>query len=146
MRSNEKESAGCDRHYMPGSAVGIPDPAMHSLLSDREGRVLMIEPGNGYAEITENDAVMSNFAMLRLPEDFTEEKFGYYGVDRYQTAMKMLRDAGSGFTPEYGMSILNAVKQEQYAPTRVSFVYSQNENRVYYTLERDFAQIKTHQF
>lgn len=130
---------------MPGGA-GMTDPALHSLLSDREGRILMVEPGIGCAEITSNYAVMSNFTTLRLPGDMTAERFGYYGVDRYETVVRMIEAAGDGFTPEYGLSILNAVKQALYAPTRVSFVYSQNENRVYYALERDFAHIKTHQF
>ena len=52
----------------------MPDPAMYSLLSDREGRILIIEPGNGLAEIRENYAVMSNFPMLILPEDLIPEK------------------------------------------------------------------------
>ena len=131
---------------LPGAAVGIPDPAMHSLLSDGEGRILMVEPGNGYAEIQEHFAVMSNFTMLVLPEDLTAERFGYYGMDRYRTAVSIIREAGDGFSPDYGLRVLDAVKQEQYAPTRVSFVYSQNENRVYYTLERDFAHVRIHQF
>lgn len=130
---------------MPGGA-GMADPALHSLLSDREGRVLMVEPGIGCAEITANYAVMSNFTMLRLPGDMAAERFGYYGVDRYGTAVRMIEAAGDGFTPEYGLSVLDAVKQERYAPTRVSFVYSESENRVYYALERDFAHVKIHQF
>lgn len=131
---------------LPGAAAGLPDPAMHSLLSDREGRILMLEPGNGYAEIRESYAVMSNFPMLILPTDLTEERFGYYGMDRYQTAVRMIEAAGSDLCPENALAILSAVRQEQYAPTRVSFVYSQNENKVYYTLEREFAHIRTHQF
>ena len=130
---------------MPGGA-GMADPALHSLLSDREGRVIMVEPGIGCAEITASYAVMSNFTMLRLPEDMAAERFGYYGMDRYETVVRMIEAAGDGFTPAYGLSILEAVKQERYAPTRLSFVYSQNENRVYYALERDFAHIQTHPF
>ena len=130
---------------MPGS-VGMPDPALHSLLSDCDGRILMVEPGNGFAEIREHFAVMSNFPMLILPGDLTPEKAGYYGVDRYETAVKMVGEAGDGFTPEDALSVLNAVKQVQYTPTRVSFVYSGNENRVYYALEHDFEHIRIHQF
>ena len=131
---------------MPSAAIGLPDLAMHSLLSDKEGRILMIEPGNGYAEVWEDYAVMSNFPMLILPRDMTEEQFGYYGVDRYETAVTMIADAGSDFSPEQGLAVLKAVKQVQYAPTRISFVYSQNENKVYYALEGDFDHIMTHQF
>ena len=39
--------------------------------------------------------------------------------------------------------MLDAVKQVQWAPTQVSFVYSQNENRVYYTLQLDFSHIRS---
>lgn len=130
---------------MPGEA-GMPDPACHSLLSDRAGRILIIEPGNGFAEIRENYAVMSNFPMLILPGDLTPEKYGYYGMDRYETALNMIGKAGEGFTTEDALAVLDAVKQVQWAPTQVSFVYSQNENRVYYTLQHDFNHIRIHQF
>ena len=130
---------------MPGS-VGMPDPALHSLLSDREGRILLLEPGNGYAEIREHFAVMSNFPMLILPGDLTPEKYGYYGVDRYETAVNMIENAGEDFSPKDALAVLDAVKQIRYAPTQISFVYSQNENRVYYTLKSDFDHISIHQF
>ena len=81
-----------------------------------------------------------------LPGDLTPEKFGYYGVDRYETALNMIGKAGEGFTTEDALAVLDAVKQVQWAPTQVSFVYSQNENRVYYTLQHDFNHIRIHQF
>ena len=89
---------------------------------------------------------MSNFPMLILPGDLTPEKYGYYGVDRYETAVNMLREAGDDFSAEEAMAVLDAVKQVQWAPTQVSFVYSQNQNQVYYTLGHDFDHIRIHRF
>ena len=54
---------------MPSGPVGIPEFAMHSLIADAEGRVLLLEPGNGYARLGSRYAVLSNFPMLVLPTD-----------------------------------------------------------------------------
>ena len=96
--------------------------------------------------ISEKYAAMSNFAVLELPADFTPENFGYYGKDRYDTALAMLREKGEHFTAEDGLRLLDAVKQEGRWGTRVSFVYSGNEKAVYYTLEHDFSDVKRHSF
>ena len=131
---------------MPSAAAEIPDAAMHSLLSDRSGRVVILEPGNGYAEICDRFAVMSNFPMLILPGDLREDRYGYYGADRYETVVNMLADAGEEFSPADALKVLDAVKQTGYAPTRVSFVYTEKENAVYYVTEHDFAHVRKHCF
>lgn len=130
---------------LPSGTIDLPDIALHSLLSDKEGRILMIEPGNGHAEIKDNYAVMSNFPMLILPNDLMANST-YYGLDRYETAVRMIEEANQDITPEYALSILEAVKQTMYAPTKISFVYSEKENKVYYCLNGDFNNIQTHKF
>ena len=131
---------------LPKGPVDIPDMGMHSLMSDASGQILVVEPGNGCAAISERYAAMSNFAVLELPADFTPENFGYYGKDRYDTALSMLREKGEHFSVQDGLDLLNAVHQEGRWGTRVSFVYSGNEKAVYYTLEYDFAHVKKHSF
>lgn len=131
---------------LPAGVVGIPDMGMHSLMSDGEGRIMVVEPGNGIAALSERYAVMTNFAVLELPGDFTPENFGYYGKDRYDTALSILRESDDDFSVRDGLRLLDAVKQTGRWGTRVSFVYSRNENAVYYTTKHDFANIRVHRF
>ena len=131
---------------LPKGSVDIPDMGMHSLLSDAEGHIMVVEPGNGYAVLSERYAAMSNFAVMELPEDFTPENFGYYGKDRYDTALSILRNSGDDFSVQDGLRLLDAVKQTGEWGTRISFVYSGNEKAVYYALEHDFSNIRKHCF
>ena len=131
---------------LPEGVVGSPDMGMHALMSDGEGHILVVEPGNGVAAISERYAVMTNFAVLELPGDFTPEHFGYYGKDRYDAALSILRESDDDFSVCDGLRLLDAVKQTGRWGTRVSFVYSGNENAVYYTTEHDFAHIRVHRF
>ena len=131
---------------LPEGAVGIPDMGMHSLMSDGEGRILVVEPGNGVAAISEKYAVMTNFAVLELPGDFTPENFGYYGKDRYDAALSILRESDEDFSVRDGLRLLDAVKQTGRWGTHVSFVYSGNEKTVYYATEHDFAHVRVHRF
>ena len=50
------------------------------------------------------------------------------------------------FSVRDGLRLLDAVKQTGRWGTRVSFVYSLNENAVYYATEHDFANIRVHRF
>ena len=82
------------------------DRRLEDVVCEGENGILCVEaggpePGIGCAEITASYAVMSNFTMLRLPGDMTAERFGYYGMDRYGAAVRMIEAAGDGFTPEY---------------------------------------------
>ena len=91
-------------------------------------------------------AVLSNFSMLELPGDLCEENTGYYGKDRYDKAMHILRNSNDDFSVEDGINLLRTVKQEGNWATRVSFVYSNNENAVYYCMERDFDHMIRYRF
>ena len=131
---------------LPTGSVQIPDMGMHSLLSDGEGHMMVVEPGNGFSVLSDRYAALSNFAVMELPEDFTPENFGYYGKDRYDTALSVLRHSGDDFSVQDGLRLLDAVKQTGQWGTRVSFVYSGNEQAVYYALEHDFTDIRKHCF
>ena len=131
---------------IPNGAVDMPTIAFHSLITDSKGRIMMLEPGNGYSIIKEKYAVLSNFSMLELPEDLTSEKYGYYGKDRYDIAMECLKNSTDEFSVTDGFSILNKVKQVGNWATRVSFVYSRNENSVYYCIDGEFNDINKHTF
>ena len=138
---NEKEIVN-----MPSQAIDIPCVAMHSLIADRQGHMMILEPGNGYCVLEGDYAVLSNFAFLENPADLTLENYGYYGKDRYDKAMELLRESNADFSVQDGLALLNAVKQTGNWATRVSFVYSNNENAVYYVIENDFDHVIRHQF
>lgn len=131
---------------IPNGAVDMPTIAFHSLIADNEGRIMLLEPGNGYAVIKEKYAVLSNFSILEIPNDLTSEKYGYYGKDRYDIAMECLRNSTDDFGVHDGLSTLNKVKQVGNWATRVSFVYSRNENTVYYCKDGKFDDISKHSF
>lgn len=63
---------------------------------------------------------------------------GYYGKDRCDTALSILRESDDEFSVRDGLRLPDAVKQTGRWGTRVSFVYSGNENAVYYALEGVF--------
>lgn len=138
---NEKEIVN-----MPEQAINIPCVAMHSLIADREGHIMILEPGNGYSVIQEKYAALSNFTFLESPADLIPESYGYYGKDRYDKAMEILRASNDDFSVQDGLALLNAVKQTGTWATRVSFVYSNNENAVYYVIENDFDHVIRHRF
>ncbi len=131
---------------MPGQAINIPCIAMHSLIADRQGHIMILEPGNGYCVLQGDYAALSNFAFLENPANLTPENYGYYGKDRYDKAMKLLRESNDDFSIQDGLELLKAVRQTGEWATRVSFVYSNNENAVYYVIENDFDHVTRHQF
>lgn len=131
---------------VPQGRVDVPHPGFHALCGDSDGNILLLEPGNGYAVLRGNHAVLTNFPLLELPPDLNDRTAGFYGKDRYDTALTMLRAAGSCLTAEGGLAVLRATRQTGCWATRVSFVCSCREKTVYYCLEGDFDHIHTHRF
>ena len=71
---------------------------------------------------------------------------GFYGVDRYRKSLSTLRNSTDDFSVVDGLKLLNEVKQTGEWGTRFSFVYSKNEDTVYYCTEGDFDHVKVHHF
>ena len=130
---------------LPPAAVDVPNPCFHSLIGDGDGGILLMEPGSGCAVVQAKYAVMTSFPLLEPPPDLMEAA-GYYGKDRYDTAVAMLRAAGDSLTPEEALSVLRATRQTGHWATRVSFVCSCSRNAVYYCLQGDFEDIRIHCF
>lgn len=120
--------------------VNIPNGSMHSLLADADGHVLLIEPEYGYKEIHDNYAVISNFPHLTEIDHYE----WYFGKDRYDKARDILKSAGDDFCAMDGVNLLRQVKQEGKWATRISFVYSKNENCVYYVMNNEFDKVEKH--
>lgn len=123
--------------------VYAPDSTMQAMLSDRTGRVLIVEPGIGYREEKKNWSLMTNYSVLK-PESTAE--FLVPGDDRYERAKRLLGEAKSEFSVAEALSILYEVRQEGMWATRVTFVYSVREGKVYYVLNREFENVMEYQF
>jgi len=131
---------------MPTGGIDIPDIAMHSLVADATGNMLLLEPGNGFARLCGRYSILSNFPILVHPKDLDDEHRGFYGLDRYEIANRILTEADDSFGVQDGLKLLNAVKQIGHWATHISFVWSKNENSVYYVLENDFEHVIRHVF
>lgn len=123
--------------------VNLPSLSMHSLISDASGHMLLVEPGSGYREIADSYAAVSNFPVISLPKNFS---LPWYGRERYNTCEEILKNSGEDFSAADGIELLRKCVQTGEWATRVSFVYSRNENAVYYTYNGDFAHVMKHTF
>lgn len=116
------------------------DATMQAMLSDKNGRVLIIEPGLGYRLEQAKYSLITNYSILS-PE--TTKPYIVSGDDRLERADELLKNCNDSFSVTEAFKILKSVKQEGVWATRVSFVYSANENKVYYVLNNDFGKVYT---
>ena len=123
--------------------VYAPDATMQAMLSDRQGRTLVIEPGIGWREDGGRCSLMTNSSIL-APE--STRPFLVAGDDRYERAARLLSHYGAHFTVSDALAVLRAVRQKGIWATRVSFVYSAREHAVYYVQNNEFSQIEKYEF
>ena len=120
------------------AVFSVPGVTYMSALSDREGNVLHIVPGQGclYHEKPEYQ-IMTNFSPFKQDK----EQHPWMGWDRYQKAESVLKGAGDNFGVDDCFRVLKEVSQE-VCPTVVSMVYDVSENRVYWCEKREWDHIK----
>ncbi len=123
--------------------VNAPSTTLHSLIGNRDGEFLLLEPGYGIKQYEEDFAVVSNFPLLTTLPDYSNP---FYGKDRYDRALAILQNSTENFSVADALDVLSQVKQEGQWGTRISFVYSRNENAVYYCLDGNFDDIRIHKF
>ena len=123
--------------------VYAEDAAMQEMLSDKNGRVLIIEPGIGHRFEHTKYSLITNYSALN-PE--ITRPYIVPGDDRFERADKELKRQNDNFSVADAFRILESVRQEGLWATRVSFVYSVKENRVFYALNNDFKNIKEYRF
>lgn len=117
-----------------GTVYSVPGITFMSSLSDRNGNVLYIIPGQGcryYERPTYQ--VLTNFSPFKMDS----EQHPWMGWDRYQTAEKMLSKAANDFDVADCFAILKAVSQE-ICPTVVSMVFDVTEMKVYWCENRQW--------
>ena len=115
-----------------------PGVTFMSALSDRDGNVLHIVPGQGCLYY-EKPAyrILTNFSPFKQDS----ELHPWMGLDRYRKAETMLRDAPDDFDTEDCFAVLRAVSQEQ-CPTVVSMVFDVSEKTVAWCENRDWAAVR----
>lgn len=123
--------------------VYAPDSTMQAMLSDKDGRVLIVEPGIGYREEKKRWSLMTNYSVLE-PE--TTRPFLVPGDDRYERAQHLLESCGGDVSGPQACSILREVRQEGIWATRVSFVYAVKEQKVYYVVNNEFEDVIEYSF
>lgn len=121
-----------------GPVYSVPGLTFMSALSDREGNVLHIIPGQGIRYYEKPDhAILTNFSPFKQDS----ETHPWMGWDRYHKAEEMILKADEDFSTEDCWEILKAVAQE-VCPTVVSMVFDINENTVYWCENRNWDKIE----
>lgn len=116
---------------------------MQAMLSDRKGRVLIIEPGVGHRFEHKRYSLMTNYSIL--DPDITRP-YIVPGDDRFERAEEQLEKQNADFSVTDALKILKSVRQEGIWATRVSFVYSVKRHKVFYVLDNRFEEVKEYQF
>ena len=115
----------------------IPGVTFLSALSDINGNVLHIIPGQGYKYYEKPEyVVLTNFS----PFKGDNEKHPWMGMDRYETAVAMLEQADDHFDVDDCFEVLKATAQT-VCPTVVSMVYDVTKRTVYWCENREWTQI-----
>lgn len=138
----QKKTLSEIHHIVSDQAVcSVPGVTFQAQLSDREGNVLQIIPGQGNRYLEKPKySVLTNFS----PYKMNAEQHPWMGWDRYQTAERMLNAASDDFDVDDCFEILKAVSQE-VCPTVVSMVFDVTENKVYWCENREWEQVKQKQ-
>lgn len=116
------------------------DATMQAVLSDAQGRTLIVEPGIGWREERRTRfSLVTNYSLLA--PDITKP-FILPGDDRYERAQVLLSASDGAFDVADAFEVLRAVRQPEPWATRVSFVYSAKARTVYYCENGDFAKVR----
>ena len=123
---------------MQESIYSMPGLTFMGALSDKNGDVLHIIPGQGTEYYRKPDyKILTNFS----PYKMNKEKHDWMGWDRYNKAEEILEKENLDFDVEDGFNLLKEVSQTA-CPTTVSMVYDANENKVYWCEHRRWDYIK----
>lgn len=121
-----------------GPVYSLSGVTFMSSLTDAEGNVLHIIPGQGYRYYEKPEyVVLTNFS----PFKGDSEKHPWMGMDRYQIATRMLSEAGDDFDVRDCFEVLKACSQE-ICPTVVSMVLDINDRRVYWCENRRWDSVE----
>lgn len=116
----------------------VPGVTFQAQLTNKEGDVLQITPGQGYNYYKKPKySIMTNFS----PFKGDKEKHPWMGLDRYNVAKKILENANEDFGIKECFELLKETSQE-VCPTVVSMVFNVTDNIVYWCEERKWDKIR----
>ena len=138
----EKKTFAEIKEIVENSPVcSVPGLTFMGSLTDKDGNILYIIPGQGYQYFTKPKyKVLTNFSPFKM----NEETHPYMGWDRYETANKLLEESSDDFDINDCFKVLQAVSQT-VCPTVVSMVFDVGERIVYWCENREFNNIKSYQ-
>ena len=117
----------------------VPGVTFMSALSDAEGSVLHIVPGQGARWYERPEyCILTNFSPFKQDS----EKHLWMGWDRYHKAEELLRETPGDPSAEDCFRILRAVSQEA-CPTVVSMVFDVGERLVSWCENRNWEDVKS---
>ena len=120
----------------------IPGVTFMSSLSDADGNVLHIIPGQGHEYYEKPDyKILTNFS----PYKQDSEQHPWMGWDRYHVAESMIQDASDDFEVDDCFDILKAVAQD-VCPTVVSMVLDATDRKVYWCENKDWNNVNEKSF
>ena len=120
----------------------IPGLTFMSALSDADGNVLHIIPGQGHEYYEKPDyKILTNFS----PYKQDSEQHPWMGWDRYHVAEEMLKDAPDDFDVSDCFDILKTVAQD-VCPTVVSMVFDVTDRKVYWCENKNWSDVQEKNF
>ena len=120
----------------------IPGVTFMSALSDADGNVLHIIPGQGHEYYEKPDyRILTNFS----PYKQDSEQHPWMGWDRYHVAESMLKDAQDDFDVNDCFDILKTVAQD-VCPTVVSMVFDVTDRKVYWCENKGWNDVQEKSF
>ena len=120
----------------------VPGLTFMGSLSDSEGNVLHIIPGQGYKYYEKPlYQVLTNFSPFKMDS----ETHPWMGWDRYRAAKEMLEQATDDFDVNDCFAVLQKVSQK-VCPTVVSMVFDVSEMKVYWCEQRQWDNIREKAF
>jgi len=120
----------------------VPGVTFMSALSDCDGNVLHIIPGQGYKYYEKPKyKILTNFS----PFKGNSETHPWMGWDRYQKADEMLEKSSDDFDVKDCFEVLKEVSQT-VCPTVVSMVCDVTDRKVYWCENRDYENINEQSF
>ena len=120
-----------------GPVYSVPGLTFMSALSDREGNVLHIIPGQGVRYYEKPDhAVLTNFSPFKQDS----ETHPWMGWDRYCRAVEMLEAKSEDFGVADCFEVLKQTAQN-VCPTVVSMVFDVTDGTVYWCEKQEWDKI-----
>lgn len=116
----------------------VPGVTFQSQLSDKDGNVLQIIPGQGYQYFLKPEySVLTNFS----PFKGDTEQHPWMGQDRYNKAVEMLEKGNDDFDVSDCFEILKETAQT-ICPTVVSMVFDVTDGMVYWCENREWDRVE----